>query len=196
MSTKIEGVFPHDLNSFEDVERLPKRLHPTMEGVIPIYRDYWMRSVSAENSAQLAWYIGLRGPPSCGLTPRQQWELGKGPMLFAPQASIADSPFHLILGRRSLFATTGVKWWVAMDRPALLLEVRDYFRWLASALNSHAFILYRQDGGLTWDRVLEGMTLEEIEREKTRGGAERADEIEALKHSNKEILKSSYYREG
>jgi len=195
MSTQIEGVFPHDLLSYDDVELLPKRLQPAIEGLIPIWHSYWGRLHPPKSGAELAWHIRIWGPVLSGLTPRQQWESGKGPMLFAPEATVETSPFHLILGRRCLFANMGVKWWWAMDCPARLYEVRDYFRWLASALDSSAFILYREDGGLTSDWVCQGMTLEEIEREKVKHGAKKAHDIDALRYSSKKILKTRYYRE-
>jgi hypothetical protein len=192
MSTKIEGIFSHDLTSYDLVEHLPERLRPTLPSLLAL--SYW-RALSPACSVDPAWHIGLWGRPTSGLTPRQQWQIGAGPMLFAPANTPVDSFGWLVLGRRSLFATTGVKWGYAMDRPASFQEVRGYFRCLALALNSGGFILYRENGCLSWDWVLQGMTLDEIERELASRGAKRAASLDDLSRSGPKYAETNYYRE-
>src|SRR2546423_5415625 len=193
MSTKIEGVFPHGITSYEELESLPARLRPTLPLLAIVQKSYWQSSQSSADPLEPAWRIGPWGPPSAGLTPRQQWEAGQGPMLFAPGKIPADSSSWLVFGRRCLFVTTGVKWWTAMDRPALFPEVRDYFRGLSTALGSRIFMLHRENGGLSWDWVLDGMTIDQIETEFVQAGAKATTDLEVLVTST--FKEKCHYRE-
>lgn len=195
MSTKIEGVFPHDLHCFEDIERLAARLGPALSLLDTLHRSYLASSAPVVDATERAWHIGLWGRPTPGLTLRQQWESGAGPILWGGGGAPVDSPSWLVLGRRCLFATTGIKWWVAVDRPTLFHNVRDYFRELASALNNGGFILHRDNGCRSWDWVSEGMTFDQIEREFIADGMSPTADLKTLQRSCLPHEKPCFYRE-
>jgi hypothetical protein len=190
MGTMIEGIFPHSLKSYEEIEALPHRLAPALAPLCAL--SYW-KSVS-ELRADPTWSIEPYGGPISRLTPRQQWEAGSGgPKMFAPEKIHVDSFGSLLFGRHCLSAATGVKWWAAMKSPKYLEEVRDYFRTLARLLDSDAFILHRENGGASW--VMEGLRLDQIEDQFIQGGAKRATDVDALRYSGPKIEETAYYYE-
>jgi hypothetical protein len=72
-------------------------------------------------------------------------------------------------------------------------EVRDYFRVLARLLVADAFILHRENGGASL--VMQGMSLDQIEGKFIQGGAKRAPDLDALRHSGPKIEETAYYYE-
>jgi hypothetical protein len=116
-------------------------------------------------------------------------------MLFAPGKTPAESFGTLLFGRHCLAATTGVKWWAAMEKPQYIDEVRNYFRTLARVLNAHAFILHRENGAASWHWVHQGMNLEQIEAKFIKGGAKRARDLDTLRHSGPRIEETAYLYE-
>lgn len=192
MGSKIEGIFSHPFNSFEQIETLPQRLQVTLPALANL--SYWAVSGNSQSNHP-SWTLALWGRPRSDLTPKQQFESGSGPMLFAPAKSVVDSISSIVFGRRCLFVTTGVKWWAAMLKISYVHEVRDYFRALASVLGSSGFILHRENGALSWSWVERGLTIDQIELEFKRLGANRATTIEELPATGPAINDTSYYRE-
>lgn len=192
MSTKIECIFPHNLTSYDEIEALPNRLVPALAPLCAL--SYW-KSVSGSLPGDPAWHIGPYGGSLSGLTPREQWESGRGPMMFAPGKTRMKSFGSLLFGRRCLSATTGVKWWPAMQTPKYLYEVRDYFRTLARALDANAFILHRENGGASWDWVAQDIGFDQIEGKFIQGGAKRAPDLDALRQSSPKIEEAAFFYE-
>jgi hypothetical protein len=82
-----------------------------------------------------------------------------------------------------------------MERPELFQMARTYFRHLAKGLGSPAYILYRDNGCLSWDWIHEGKSFDEIESEFVKWGSTRAVDLEALRESGPKKQATSYYRE-
>jgi hypothetical protein len=190
MGTTIEGIFPHTLSSYDEIADLPQRLAPALGPLCAL--SYWKRDTESRPTDP-AWHICPYGGSISGLTPRQQWESGTGPMMFAPERSRVGSFGTLLFGRRCISATTGVKWWAAMQTPNYVDEVRDYFRTLARLLDAGAFILHRENGADY--RVAQGMGLDQIEGKFIQGGAKRAADLDALRHSGPKIEETAYFYE-
>lgn len=192
MGTTIEGIIPHALKSYAEIEALPDRLAPALAPLCAL--SYW-KSVS-ELRADPTWSIEPYGGPISRLTPREQWEADTGgPRMFAPEKTPTGSFGSLLFGRRCLSATTGVKWWAAMKSPNYLDEVRDYFRTLARLLDADAFILHRENGCASWSWVMQGMSLDQIEGKFIQGEAKRASDLDALRHSGPKIEETAYFHE-
>jgi hypothetical protein len=154
MSSKLNGVLPHNITAFEELEQLPARLEQFTKSARRIGEEYWQTPVNSEDTP---WHIDVWGPPRQA-TPRAQWEVRRGPSVVGP------SDLWLVFGRQCLFVTTPAKWLVAIQRPTLLHAVSDFLRALATLFGSPDTMLYREDGCRTWDWVLDGLNLNEIEQ--------------------------------
>lgn len=190
MGMFIHGIFPHHLDKYEEIEVLPKQLHWAVGTLTKLERTYWQ---SARPSAEPGWYICPRSLPRGELTLRQEWELGGGPAIYGP-APFPNGFCGLLLGRRCLIASTGIKWRAGTGNPNLFLDVRQLFREIAVGLNSKSYLIL-PDYDLPSDLVHDGAGFDEVVSQIAKDGAEPVPAFEQLWSIEPGPNRWSYYRE-
>ena len=195
MSSTIEAILPHHLVSFEEIEQLPKGLGPVLKALFTLEKAYSQSDRTDFSSLTGAWHLVSWSRPDSGLTPRQEWEAGKGPRIIAPEPMPECAATWLVFGKKCLFVTTPIKWPAALARPALFEDATQYLRALASVLGSEAFILYRSTTGAGWHWVLDGLSLEEIQQRFRKGGSKPAASLDALPSSSMKSERTRHYFE-
>jgi hypothetical protein len=190
MGMFIHGIFPHQLDKYEEVETLPPRLRSAVATLTKLERTYWH---SERTSGEAGWHVCARSHARNKLTPRREWELGEGPVICGP-ASLPDGFCRLLLGRRCLIASTGIKWRAATGQPSLFLDVRQLFREIAVGLSSDVYLIL-PDYDIPSDLVHDGAAFDEIVSQIAKDGAEPVIKFEQLWSADSESSSWRYYLE-
>jgi hypothetical protein len=174
MSSKINAVIPHHIRSFEELEQLPARLARSTNDVSRALEAYW----DAYDTTNYEWRLEIWGRPGES-TPREEWQSGRGPRIrFGPARD--PGPIWLVFGRKCLFVTTPVKYSFASQDLDVLRSLWDCFASLAKVFDADDVLMYREDGSRTWEWVLDGLSLDEIEQNLRQAGVQTLKDLADL----------------
>jgi len=174
MSSTIEAVIPHHIRSFEELELLPARLARSTTDVARALKAYW----DVYDTASYEWRLEVWGRPG-ERTPCQQWQAGRGPTIrFGPARE--PGPIWLVFGPKCLFVTTPVKYSFASECLDILRLLWESFTSLANVFDADDVLMYREDGMRTWDWVLDGLSLDEIEQNLRKAGVQTVEDLADL----------------
>jgi hypothetical protein len=176
MSARVTAILAHRVATLDEFDALPGRLRAVSESAWRVADEYWGRQSDRRDFD--VWRIAPLGGSLATAAPPERFENAVGPVIRGPGD---ETGLHsLTFGRRCVYVHTLAKWRAAIAEPALLRACREFVAEVAHVVESDAILIYHDESGLAVDRVLDGLTLGQIQDEMLANGLEPVPSLEEL----------------